>query len=467
MESHFISSLNELLIGVLSGLSVVYLFSGFDDLFLDVVALVARLRPKELTKSEIQKMESDPQKRIAIIVPAWKEGNIIDRMLAGNLSRIEYKNFDFFVGVYPNDPLTVEKVKEVEAQSPHVHAVVNHEHGPTSKGQILNRVIGEIFEYEKLKNVYYDAFLMQDAEDLIHPRALSLVNLRLADFDFIQIPVFSLEVRGREWVAGTYVDEFAESHTKDILVRNYLGAAVPSAGVGTALSRPLVDKLFSKGGLFNEKTVTEDYQLGIQAHLAGFRAHFAAAYYPVNGKKEFIATREYFPKKFSRSVRQKTRWTVGIALQGWRQMGWRGNLSNRYFLARDRKGMVTNLAAFLGYPCLILTTLLSLIWKVSPIHSMARSHFWSTLLILNVVLMVNRFLQRTYCVTRIYGVGASIPVILRWPVGSVINALASFEALKSDSLARMRKVSVAWVKTEHELPTYFGAPAPSPSFASK
>ena len=39
------------------------------------------------------------------------------------------------------------------------------------------------------------------------------------------------------WISGHYCDEFAESHTKELVVREAVGAAIPLAGVGCAIAR--------------------------------------------------------------------------------------------------------------------------------------------------------------------------------------------------------------------------------------
>ena len=438
-----------------------YLFFGLDDLFIDLVAWWNALRPEELEPETMMALRERKERRIAVIVPAWKEGAIIKRMLSGNCRRLEYGSYTFFVGVYPNDPLTGPKVDKVHRRFQNVRSVMNDRPGPTSKGQVLNRVIRQIFEFEEARGIRFDAFLMQDAEDIIHPKILQLVNEKLDDYDFIQTPVFSFEVNRGQLVAATYMDEFAEHHTKDILVRNHLGAAVPSAGVGTALSRELVLRLIAEyGDVFNEGSLTEDYELGVRVHALGFRPHFACCYYrPGNASApEYIATREYFPKRFSRSVRQKTRWSLGICLQGWRNLGWKGSLGNRYFLYRDRKGIGVNIAVFLGYPCLLFAILDPQVRQ--HIHF---SVFTSTLLAINLGLMLNRLAQRMICVSRVYGVPVALTVPISWPVANVVNALASVHALKQDTVSRITKVSVKWAKTEHELPEFFGEPATSAS----
>ena len=62
-----------------------------------------------------------------------------------------------------------------------------------------------------------------------------------------------------------------------------------------------------------------------------------------------LGVREYFPNTFRTAYRQKARWTLGIGLQGWQQVGWTGSLATRYLLFRDRKGLVTSFIAILAY----------------------------------------------------------------------------------------------------------------------
>jgi len=324
---------------------------------------------------------------------------------------------------------------------------------------MLNQVVHSILESEDELRLKFDAILMQDAEDLIHPYILKLLNSKLNLHDFIQFPVFALSEEQRGLVSGTYMDEFAESHTKDMLVRNYLSAAIPSAGVGTVLSRQIINSLLKKNGrVYNESSLTEDYELGIEAHAMGCSTHFACNFYidPKTGEPNYIATREFFPKHFTRSIRQKTRWAVGIVLQGWRNLGWKGGMINRYFLIRDRKGLVTNIATFMGYPILLMLLGVWFFGGGTLEKEWWVDHWVKYLLFGNIFLMANRFIQRTLCSYRIYGLKGSLAVLPRWPIGCVINGLAMVNAIRQDLTALIRNKELAWVKTEHELPAFFG-----------
>jgi adsorption protein B len=366
-------------------------------------------------------------------------------MLSGNIARIDYPAdcYAFYVGVYPNDQASIDAVERVAKVYPNVRAVVSPLPGPTSKGQILNHVARSLVDGTGGCGQAWDAILLHDAEDLIHPLSLWLMNERLEKNHYVQIPVFSLPLAWNQLVAGTYIDEFAESHTKDILVRARLGAPLPSAGVGTAVRRDLVEHLLSRGELLNEKSLTEDYELGVRVGLAGFQQDFAARYViDTGGRRAYIATREFFPKGFYRSIRQKTRWTIGITMQGWRNLSWPGNWRDRYFLFRDRKGLVTNPATILGY-------------VIIPAALQPGDVNWFVAIAVSM-LAVNRIVQRSLCVMRVYGPATAMMCLPRWPVACIINAAATFRAIKQHLESQWSGKAVRWVKTEHDLPEGFG-----------
>lgn len=444
-------------------LSIFFLLTGLDDAFVDLYAWFHRSVPRFLTERDLEEMRQSPQKNIAIIVPAWDESAIIRRMLMGNRKRIDYERYHFFVGCYPNDQSTVEEVHELASIDPKVHVIENFRDGPTCKGQILNWVVDSILDWEREAGEHFDAFLMQDSEDVIHEKALQLINVELDDADYVQIPVFSQPLSPRSIVAGVYVDEFAEAHTKDVIVRSYLGGGVPSAGVGTALSRRFImqRKLGNKGVVFRDGSLTEDYELGVTAAVDGAKQKFSAAWFkdPLSQRSEFIATREYFPKSVTRSIRQKTRWTIGIALQGWRFLGWRGSAVQKYFLYRDRRGLITNPLTLLGYVWVLVFLLLCLPDSGNAAEIFDRGAVRVTCSV-TALFAVNRLMQRFVCVVRVYGWKTALLIPLRFPVGNFINGAAVVNAIIKDTRSRLFKRQVTWSKTHHELPESFGIPIP-------
>ena len=182
--------------------------------------------------------------------------------------------------------------------------------------------------------------VLHDSEDVIDPHTFSVYAAYAKENDYIQVPVFSLASTHRSMVAATDTDEFAERHTQEMVVRDAVGAMIPSAGVGTCMTKRLIRHFIkARGSVQTNGCVTEDYILGTEVKRAGFRCAFAAvsAY---DGKEiDFVATREYFPSGLAASIKQKTRWVYGICFEGMHKLGWRGDPWDVYFFIRDRKGL--------------------------------------------------------------------------------------------------------------------------------
>jgi len=75
---------------------------------------------------------------------------------------IQYTNYDFFVGVYPNDPATIQKVEEVGKIFSNVHAIVTNRPGPTTKADNLNQVFEGMMKYENVSGKRYDIIIGHD-----------------------------------------------------------------------------------------------------------------------------------------------------------------------------------------------------------------------------------------------------------------------------------------------------------------
>lgn len=432
----------------------------FDDLFIDLYALIRGLGPQKIDADFLAKMKRLPEKNIAIIIANWKEAEVIGPMIRGNLRGIDYQKYTFFIGVYPNDTATWQAASKLEATYPHrVVVVVNTQNGPTSKGQMLNEMARHIFQKELQTGFKYDLMLMQDSEDVLHRHSLSLMNHFSTQADFVQIPVFSFDVPVKSLVSGVYIDEFAEAHTKDLLVRHALGAAVPSAGVGTLLSRDLVlalQKSYS-GDFLKEDTLTEDYHLGMMTKELGFKSTFACVEYEKeNGQREFIATREYFPSDLNASMRQKSRWTLGIAFQGFDNLQWRGGPIDRYFMWRDRRGPWNSILIVLSS---VLLGFFIAAHSLDAIPEVLKQPGFQLLLFLNMINMAIRTMQRMRAVHR---TNASVHVWMvpvRWLLANFINIGATYKAYRQYQEGLRTGKRPIWIKTDHKLPEHFGKDA--------
>jgi len=450
-----IAALDLLVAVCLPPLCLWILVSGLDDLFILMTFLVRLLRPG-LPPPSPDELEGLPEKRIAVFVPLWHEHQVIGQMLEHNIAALRYSAYDFFVGAYPNDEPTQEAVRQVESRFPNVHLCLCPHDGPTSKADCLNWIYQRMQLHEEHTGLRYDLIVTHDAEDIIHPESFRWMNWYADHFDMVQTPVLPLPTPLRLWTHGLYCDDFAEYHTKDLPVRNWLGGFVPSSGVGTAYRREALERLAQaeSNRIFEPGCLTEDYENGLRLQRLGCRQVFV----PIHRHNGLpMATREYFPQSRSAALRQRTRWVTGIALQGWQRNGWSGGLRRIYWFWRDRKGLA-------GNPASLLANLIFLYGVLTWIASRLSGRPWglgeiATLPVLQPVLAATlalgciHVLARAVCAARIYGWRFALGVPVRVVYGNWLNAHASINAIIRFLGARLRRHPLVWVKTEHAYPS--------------
>ncbi|MGV8804760.1 MAG: cyclic di-3',5'-guanylate-activated glycosyltransferase NfrB [Polaromonas sp.] len=460
-------------------LAIVILVSGVDDLFIDVVYWMRRMWRAVRIYSRHLRFEANAlhqidEKPLAIMVPAWQEHGVIGKMAELAATTLDYENYHIFVGTYPNDPLTQSEVDEVQARFPNVHKVVCVRPGPTSKADCLNNVLNAITQFEKRAGLTFEGFILHDSEDVISKSELRVFNYLVGRKDLIQLPVYPLPRKWHELTGGHYLDEFAEMHGKDVVVREALAGQVPSAGVGTCFSRRAIEVLIKEGDgiAFDVQSLTEDYDIGFRLKAHGLSEIFARVSVDapddtgVPAHRRFgrslreastVAVREYFPGTFSTAVRQKSRWIIGIVYQGFRTHRWTSSPVMNYFLWRDRKGVITNFASFLA---MLLALQLIAIWTYSVVvpdsykflSIFEGDALLNGLLIVNLFLMLNRMVQRIIFVGSYYGLIEGLLSVPRLLWGNLINFMANWRALKQ-VLATGDSRRVAWDKTSHEFPS--------------
>jgi adsorption protein B len=453
------------------------LVNGFDDLFIDLNYYLRGLFDEEEGRLMVGDLRAEEPKRIAMMVPAWQEAGVIRQMLELNLRTLDYPvdKYDIFVGCYRNDLETQKKVDEVVRRVRNVHKVVTPHDGPTCKADNLNWMYAGIQMVEKQRGQRFDILLMHDAEDIIHPLALRLYNYLIPEHDFVQTPVFPLETPWYKFVAATYKDEFTEHHLKDMLVREHIGGLVPSAGVGSGFARDVFEEiaLAHSQEAFNVKSLTEDYEIGLKFRLAGKKAYFArrAVRRYVTATKgifrkrevpmvedEYIATREFFPDSFQFAVRQRSRWVLGIAIQGWEQVGWSGPLPVLYCLWRDRKALFTNFFSVFAYLVLLycgwryfIGWVTGFPWSIENIFPPGSLLWW--LVMANTLILVWRIAMKFITVYKVYGVVHGVLSVPRFFVANVINFTATAKAVRQYIDHKITGEPLRWLKTDHVFPS--------------
>lgn len=436
------------------------LLGGIDDLATDLIWIGRTLWRRLFVYSVHRRADagtlapSAAPGLIAIFVPAWREAAVIGPMIETAIDRFGDGDWRLYVGCYPNDPATIEAVARIAATEPRIRLVVGGKAGPTTKADNLNRLWAALMRDEAREDRQAKAVVLHDAEDVVHPAEISLFQALADRFDLIQLPVMPL-IPGeggywRRFISGHYADEFAEAHGKMLVVREAIGAAIPSAGVGCAFSRRALARiaLLHNGRPFEAASVTEDYELGLTISAMQGRGAFIRL--PGRRGGAAVAVRAHFPETWDAAIRQKARWMTGIALDGWDRLGWSGGLAERWMRLRDRRSVfaaIVLLAAYMGgLGWLILHAVAPAGYAFIPYGPASTTLFAAT-----TVLLCWRLAMRFAFVSYVYGPREGLRSLPRVVAANVIAILAARRAM-AHYVARIRGARLVWEKTDHIFP---------------
>jgi adsorption protein B len=436
-----------------------FLLFAINDLIVDAIyfarrfwrsATIYRRYPRTFGATLAQRL--DDQRFIAVFVPAWDESTIIAPMLRSTLERLDYGNYRIFVGYYRNDPATAAAIASVD--DPRIERVQVHSDGPTTKAHCLNHLYDALIAYELQENRPASAVVLHDAEDVVHPLELVVFNSLIDRAAIIQLPVQPLPDPSSRWISGHYCDEFAEAHSKELVVREAIGASIPLAGVGCAIARAPLARLAARhdGHPFAGGSMTEDYELGLRIGELGHRTMFVRMP-AVPGSRGVVASRGHFPATFGEAVRQKARWLGGIALSGWDRLGWSGGIGERWMRMRDRRGPIAALLLLCGYLAALLWSQLLLAETLGAPVQISAGPTLSTLLWINLWLLTWRTVMRALFTASSYGWKEGAIAIPRLVVGNLIAIAAAARAVS----IYMSRVPSGWDKTRHRFPSKLSA----------
>lgn len=372
-------------------------------------------------------------------------------MIGHCLARWQPRDYRLYVGVYANDPATGFAALRGARGDDRLRIVLLDVHGPSSKADCLNRIWQAMQADEQQGRFHYHTVVLHDAEDVVHPCELQLYDLLLDRYAFVQLPVSPLIDPSAPLISGHYADEFTEAHIRAMPVRSRLGVAIPCAGVGCGFARHTLQAMAAASGgqaPFATDSLTEDYELGIRIYERGGRGFFARAR-DANG--QLVATSAYFPSDLSASVRQKTRWTIGIALSGWDRTGWGSGPADIWMRARDRRSALAALVLVTGYLGLLGWTIVGAGAAMGLYQPAGLDPAFRVLLIANGLGLVWRLAIRALCTGQDYGWRQGLWSVPRALVSNVIAVMAARRALAA-YIASLGGAALVWDKTRHHIP---------------
>jgi len=459
---------------------VFFLIGALDDLAVDAVWLWLWATGRAVTTRRVRQhlQHSSLHGPVAVLIPAWKEAAVIGQTIRHLLDTWPQPDMRLYIGCYRNDPATLGAAIAAARGDARLRLVIHDRDGPTTKADCLNRLYAALALDEARAGRRFVGVVFHDAEDMVDPGALGLLDECIAaGADFVQLPVEPLVPRhavagaggggGRGWltrhIGSHYCEEFAEAHGKAMVVRDALGAGLPGAGVGCAVSRRALDRLAARCSdclPFAADSLTEDYELGLAIAAAGGRCRFVRAR---GDDGRLIATRAFFPDRFDTVVRQKSRWVLGIALLGWDRVGWSGGGIETWMRARDRRGPLTALVLLAGYALVLLTGLMGLAIVTGLAEPAPLTPLLKLVLIANAAAFVWRIAMRFAFTAREYGWAEGLRAVLRLPLANVIAIIAGRRAVFAYIRTLGGRVA-EWDKTEHDAhPAQFGLAGASPS----
>ncbi len=310
-----------------------------------------------------------PAARFAVVIPAHNEALVVDKLIEScHAMNYPAELFDVYV-VADNCTDTTATVAEAAG------ALVIQRENQDERGKGF--ALDYAFRHIAAGPRHYDAYVIFDADNLVHPDFLRIMNAHVQRGDQIIQGRMDAKNPMDSWVAGTFAMSVWVSNRFWFLAKHNLGLSSVLGGTGMCVSTALVRDIGWGAHCF-----TEDLEFTMKALQHGVKtvwAHNAICY------DEKVQT-------FSASWRQRKRWVQGQA-----------TVARMYLLSMGLKGLWQGNILFLEAAFqifnpfyLMLGTLLTFLAYVVPgeflidplLHHLMRSDFWVALAVVEYSLPV-------------------------------------------------------------------------------
>lgn len=229
-----------------------------------------------------------PKKSFAIIIAAHNEENVIAQLVE-NLHVLKYPRelYDIFV--------VADNCKDNTAQLARNAGAIVYERfnlKQRGKGYAMEWMFAKLFKMKRK----YDAVVVFDADNLVHPNFLLEMNSRLCKGEKVIQGYLDAKNPHDTWIAGTFAISFWVVNHIWHLAKYNLGLSSVLGGTGMCISTDILQK-FGWGAT----CLTEDMEFTMKVLLIGIRttwAHDAIVY-------------DEKPLTFKQSWNQRKRWAQG------------------------------------------------------------------------------------------------------------------------------------------------------------
>lgn len=226
-----------------------------------------------------------PKHKFGIVIPTRNEEKVIGALIQ-SLQKQNYPHDLYEIFVVPNNCTDDTEGAAKEAGATIIHCTVPVKY----KADALK------FTFHKLqKRKDIDAFVVFDADNLVHPDFLARMNDALCEGVQVAQGFRDAKNMGDNWITGGYtLFYFIQNFFYNRARMNYAGSATIN-GTGFMMRKEVV-----KDG-FNTVTITEDSEFTGQCAIRGINVAFV----------EEAITYDEHPITFKESWKQRKRWTSG------------------------------------------------------------------------------------------------------------------------------------------------------------
>lgn len=267
-------------------LEIISFFFLIYGLYYLVTAAFAFLKPKE------EKAIGNKKHKFSIVIAARNEekvvGNIIDSLKKQNYDKDKYE-----INVIINN--SVDKTYEESIK--HGANAIKCDIPVKAKGDVLR------YTFEKFKEKKFDAYIIFDADNVVHPDFLMHMNESLNKGYQVAQGFRDSKNYQDNWISGSYTLFFYIQNFFFNLSRKKLNSSASINGTGFMVKKDFIEKLN-----FEPVTLTEDVELTTVCAINNEKVDFV---------KNAITYDEQ-PTLFRVSLNQRLRWSKGN-LQCWKK----------------------------------------------------------------------------------------------------------------------------------------------------
>lgn len=244
--------------------------------------------------------ETDKQCQFAILIPARNEETVIGNLLDSlNQQNYPIENYKIYVLINHCTDQTKQIALDKNAN------IIECPNTVKSKGDVLAHA------FQVLKKEKIDAYLIFDADNLVHPNFCKNMNISYQNGHLVAQSFRDSKNRRENWLSGGY-SIFYFIQNVFFYTRKKLNISATFSGTGMMISKSLIDKYG-----YSMTTLTEDME---------YSAFVVMHNIPIDFVSNAITYDEQ-PNQFSTSWKQRKRWTTGAyqCLKKYFKVLWKGN----------------------------------------------------------------------------------------------------------------------------------------------